>query len=1058
MQLYANFYKRFGLRNPQQLMVPTISKIDWFEFPRSSALHHYDFDGVKPTPSSTDFILRKINKPIMVNHITELSDTKGNPRKMPVVLTPMIREFHAKNKRFRLSVDPTAMIKDPMTLALFNYGYLNAKFKYVRSFYSDYFKWWNIQKTIWNNINSIASSSDRVQFIFFELPKLLPSVASLNNFSNAFNQNLLSVFSTKESLFILELWKWLGDDNSRNNSVFAALDSTNMNKVVLCLSDKSQTVYINLGVLNSWRKSSTDVEDESQDTITGVSKIKLSSADLQKRFLRMCLSIKQRAADEEIIVTDEPQDEIDETLDEDEDENIAVTRNTEVLQTRSNTLDESLDPNDAFDLDSEFTEDSILETSDKMLSTLDDDLKQIEVIEKKTVILDDEKDSVDAKKTKELIDQFTKELSIEEHLSKDLDALAEDGVITAAEYKRLSSSVSVYKQLTSPFNRAKTIEEDVVVTAEDTAVFSTEMADIANVPDKSMLKSTLVDYDQKYIRKVHRKDMLGMVTNLQKAGIIIQNYDVEHIPQITGDIEIHSIKIKPLQGQSSTIRFNMPVVDEDGNFKINGSKYKLRKQRTEIPIRKTAPNTVALSSYYTKAFVQRSEKRVNNYEMWLCNGIMDKGLQATDKSITDLKPGDSFDNTLVSPRVYSALSKRFRAFKSNQYQFLFTRKEILKIADEKLLKAIEKKGSIVVGYTDDNNILLMDKNNTIYEKTGEELKIVGTIEDIVGLPQSAAPVDFAEVKIAGKYIPLGVVLSYYVGLSTLLKMLGVSPRRVQTGQRAQLDSQEWSLVFNDETLVFNKDNKLACMILAGFREYHRTIRNFNVHVFDKRNVYFNVLEQNNIGARHIREMDLIDKLFVDPITAEVLKEMKEPQTFRGLLMRSAEMLLDDLHPDTTDMDYMRIRGYERFSGAIYSEMLGAIRTFNSKSAKANSRIEMNPYAVWKRITEDPSVSLLDEINPIENLKQIEAVTFAGTGGRIKRAMTKETRVYHPNDMGVISEATKDSSDVAINTYLSANPKLQSLRGLKSQFDMEQDGATSLLSTSALLAPGATNDD
>lgn len=1055
MQLYANFYKRFGLRTPQQLMVPTISKIDWFEFPRSSTFHHYDFDGVKPTPSSTDFILRKINKPIMVNHITELLDTKGNPRKMPVVLTPMIREFHAKNKRFRLSMDPSASIKDPMTLTLFNYGYLNAKFKYVRSFYSDYFKWWNIQKTLWSTLNSAAQGSDRVQFVFFEMPKLLPSVVSLNNFSNAFNQNLLNVFSTKEALLILELWKWMGDDTSRNNCVLAGLDTANMNKVVLVLTDKSQAVYVNLGVLNSWRKSSTDVDDESADQLGGVSKIKLSSADLQKRFLRMCLSLKQRAADEEIIETDidEPVD----TIDEDEEFDV-VKRNTEVLQTRSGRLDESVNPNEAFDLDSEFTEDSILETSDKLLSTLDDDLKQIEVIEKKTVVLDEEKEAIDAKKSKELIGQFTKELTIEEHLAKDLDQLAEDGVITAAEYKRLSSSTGMYKSLVSPFNRKKTIAEDVVVTPEDTAVFSTELADIANVPDKSMLKSSLVDYDQKYISKVHRKDMLGMVTNLQKAGIIIQSYDVEHIPQITGDIEIHSIKVKPLQGQSSTIRFNMPVVDEDGNFKINGSKYKLRKQRTEIPIRKTAPSMVALSSYYTKAFVQRSEKRVNNYEMWLCNSITDKGLQNVDKSVTNLKPGSSFDNSLKTPRVYSALSKRFRAFKSNQYQFLFTRKEILEFADEKLLKGIEKNGSIVVGISDDNNLLVMDKNNTIYERVNDELKIIGTIEDIVGLPQSAAPVDFAEIKIAGKYIPLGVVLSYYVGLETLMKMLGVTPRRIPTGQRAQLDAQEWSLVFNDETLVFSKDNKLACMILAGFREYHRSIRNFNVHVFDKRNVYFNILEQNNIGARHIREMDLIDKLFCDPITTEVLKEMGEPQTFRGLLMRSAEMILDDQHPDTTDMNYMRIRGYERFSGAIYSEMLTAIRAFNSKAAKANSRIEMNPYAVWKRITEDPSVSLLDEINPIENLKQTEAVTFAGTGGRIKRAMTKETRVYHPNDMGVISEATKDSSDVSINTYLSANPKLKSLRGLKSQFDIKDDGATSLLSTSALLAPGATNDD
>jgi hypothetical protein len=92
------------------------------------------------------------------------------------------------------------------------------------------------------------------------------------------------------------------------------------------------------------------------------------------------------------------------------------------------------------------------------------------------------------------------------------------------------------------------------------------------------------------------------------------------------------------------------------------------------------------------------------------------------------------------------------------------------------------------------------------------------------------------------------------------------------------------------------------------------------------------------------------------------------------------------------------------------------------------------------------------------LKENEAVTYSGTGGRGSRSMVKSTRIYHKNDMGVISESTVDSSDVAINVFTSANPVFNSLRGTADTFEMEKHGPASLLSTSALVSPGSTKDD
>ena len=73
-------------------------------------------------------------------------------------------------------------------------------------------------------------------------------------------------------------------------------------------------------------------------------------------------------------------------------------------------------------------------------------------------------------------------------------------------------------------------------------------------------------------------------------------------------------------------------------------------------------------------------------------------------------------------------------------------------------------------------------------------------------------------------------------------------------------------------------------------------------------------------------------------------------------------------------------------------------------------------------------------------------------------MVKRSRVFHPNDMGVISESTVDSGDVAISTFLTADPNFSSLRGLSRRYIPGVDGATKLISTAALVSPCADRDD
>lgn len=1060
---FEPFFRKWGIRNPQYLMAPRMPSIESFFFPKDSIHHYVVYDGVSKHPASDEYFYRDIQKKIFVNHITDLADQKGQPRKMAIPVMPLVREFHIKNKRFRLT-EKVETIKDENSLLTINYGFAPVGYKYVKSFYAEYYKWWNIEKTLWSTINNITNLTNRQNFIFVNLPKTLPSLARLNMFSGIFNQELVKRFNTPEYLFLLEMWKWLSEDH-RTESMMGNLTHQQLKRVNIVYQESGRFILINLGELNSWRAGS-DVEDQ---------KIKIDPQALQKRFLRMLMTLMENrtVVDAGLVEQEIDSGDTSETTDQDTESEIQdqPTRRSRIEEEQTEVVPEG--KTDFINLDDDTIDPVIEKTKSQqiqdLIDNLDNDLQALELIENEkdeNLILVDEEENKTAKEvsishTDKAIEfnYFNKDKTPEQRLIDLCNELADDGLMSASEYRRLINSAGNYQRIPSPYDNEKTLSEFGEIKPEDTVIAQTATTvDRETIIDKSMLSSSLLDFDERYIKNILPKDIVNMVTSAQNAGFIISKYEMEPIEDVMGKYEMHTIRIAPIQGQPSTLRFKLPAVNEDGTYQSNGVKYTLRKQRYDVPIRKIAPDRVSLSSYYGKTMVTRSDKKVNDYGNWLRTNIIAKGVDNSDVSLTNLTTGDVFVNNIDLPRSYTAISMGIRGFTAQGYNFNFDYNNRVEFFGQENIDTYEKNGYILVGEDIKGGLLLLDNNNTVYKNNEGAIVPVGTLESFIGLDIANSPVSFSQIKVFGKNIPLVLVLGYMYGLENLINVLKADVRRVASGQRLNLQDHEYAIAFSDETLVFSKEDELAAIIFAGFREYAKHIRNYSVYTFDKPNVYLNVLESNGIGIRYLREIDLMDKMFIDPITKEILTEMNEPTTFRGLIVRAAQLLLKDAHPHSLDMQFMRIRGYERFAGAIYTELVNSVRDHNSKSGKANYPIELNPYAVWKRIATDPSISLVNDINPIENLKQQEAVTYSGTGGRVSRSMTKESRAYHPNDMGVISEATVDSSDVAINTYTSANPMFVSLRGRAKKYNFDEPNPTSVLSTSALMAVGSDSDD
>ncbi len=1062
MLQHKEFMRRFGIVQPGQLVRPRIFSSAVMALPRDSILHYVGENLVEYGPSSDDQLLANITRLVFIDHVRELTSFQGNPRQASTQPDPLIQSYHRRYRKVRRLNRIDIATREDKNLLVNNYALLPHLYKYVRSFFTMYYTWSNIQATMWSKANERMADTTRQQFVRIRLPDSLPSLQQLRLAESRQTRDTLEAFNTPEKLAVLDLWAWVGEQ--RGNSHINRLDAKYLDRVNFMIMHKDHWFVLNLGRLETWRKTESNNKG-------------LPPSTLQLRVLKLLEYLIETNSQIGVTEVKPVITNIDDTVEVEDEETVGTGE-----------IEKQLD-----DL-AEFDQDEI-----KDLEVLHKDLDELleNIPQEDTTVFDEDGNVIEEAPVPEVANiNNTVKLgavrTLDGAIKAKADALADRGVITGADYRRLYKISEAYKSLKDPYGSNKSLEETLVIHHED-LVLPPEITipDSPEIMDKSMLESTVTNYDKLYTANLMKKDITAAVLSVQHAGVAVVGYDVERVVNAVSDFEIHTVQLQPAVGRSSTIRFRLPRVKEDGTFVSNGTRYRLRKQRSEVPIVKVSPTRVALTSYYSKLFVEKSDRSVFNYDKWISGRVVATALDKANTDISDIKISSVEDNNVKTPAIYSIMATRcasFTVWRDNWRDELPDNElwsDLVRSDDRRLpimfnfdvhgrfksplfpqdaVESLERSGKYIVTGRVGDDYVVVDYNDVFYINRQGTLHVLGRLEDVIGLDVERAPVPMAELKIFSKSIPIGIVLAYMVGLTPLIKALRLNPRRVPNGQRLNMMPDEYAVRFLDESLIFQKDDVKAALVFSGFNLYHNVIRNYGVHLFDKRDVYLNVLDANGIGIRYLRELDMMNAMWIDPITKSLLEEMGEPTEFIDLLLRATEMLATRYVPTKIEnpkanFDGLeRARGYERFAGVVYSKLVESIRTFNTKTAVSKAAISMNPHDVWVEITQDPAAELVNDISPIHNVKEKEVITFGGRGGRSQRSMVAEHRLYKESDLGFISEATVDSGQVAIITYLPPNAKFTSLRGTVKRFDKERDGSSAMLSSAALISPAADRDD
>lgn len=1060
MYKYKQFYKKAGILRYSDILSKKVIDAKSFEFPFNSVLHYIKNSNTFNSPSLLDSYLDKRSnttsgKTIVYNYFDfDVKTFKGTVIKRPITLNNIYKESVSIEPVFR-TIRPMAQIPAirERDLLVYNYCTINYMYKYTLNLYNKYYQWYNPLSCIVNNIiNSPEKFKYKNHFILFNIPDKLPNRLILNTGTKGLSKRIMDKMTTKDCYNILDIWTFLFP-KSTGTSLLKSFPDDLKPYITLLFCVNNNVISLNLSVLHNMIKDYTYIKSEFFDNkVTKYESRRVRDAIYL--LIVYLITVKESVEFENGDNTALSNINKNDVLPDDNEigkllESLGYTEDFEDTE----IIVEDIDDDDA----------PVINKEDEIVEIDENDIGDTDVIisedDQELMTINREYNSLNT-----LLSENTSDYSENQKFAiYKLDVLKEENYITKNEYN------SLVKRITERGDEKTITGESLIETLnsdkDDYTLkdSETKVNDTVAVLDKKLNKNVINTITKDYINDQFEKDLVRCIYGVEKSNILIDNLEKVERENILGSLTEYSFSLKCYGGKANKITFFIPKINEDGTFKLSGNTYYMRKQRGDLPIRKISNIEVSLQSFYGKLFVNKATLTKYNVGYWFKKKLTTKYIEETRSGNSSLSGVILFeiDNAGYKiPRDYGTVSRYVKSFTVNNITFYFDYEDRLNFlnASEDVVSIEKENDLVLVGINHSSNrFMFMDFQDRIFEYDGDKFVETKDIYNYVGLDRDDAPLEFTSLNLYNQRVPIVLLLCYYIGLSELLKLLKVQ-YSISDKKAVRVEKGYYKIIFSDITLIIKKDYGPNDLLLYGLKSMEKILSNLEHSILNSRSSFPIIFNKLELPISYVNEIRLLEDLFVDPITATVLKKMKEPQTFKGLLIRANEILVDDNYRNKNDIIEMYIKGYDRVAGMMYKEMVRAIKEHENRQFFGKSKVIIDPYSVLRKMNEDSTTVLIDDLNPIAQIKQTEDVSYTGEGGRSAMGITKDNRKFHESEIGIISESTKDNSNVGVTAYMTAIPKIDNIRGMVGEIDIENDSWGNILSTPALLMPFSTFDD
>lgn len=546
----------------------------------------------------------------------------------------------------------------------------------------------------------------------------------------------------------------------------------------------------------------------------------------------------------------------------------------------------------------------------------------------------------------------------------------------------------------------------------------TEKVDTTN---PNMTKISFPDFEKEYNEKLYTEDILNCVRTLNNKDIkiYIRDIKVEDTSNEMNLKETWTINLEDEHRTRHTLKFDVPIFYQDKYLILGGNKKIINKQQVMKPVIKSTPDSVRLCSNYSKIFVYRYGHK-STPDLEALRKVLE-GYKTTSTLI--LKKGNvsKTNANYLTTFDYDELSKYYReiGYKSSEreFHFLFDQNELQeKMKALHITKKDIPENSLCVGYIKDKKInkfypITVDYNTETISNTGYSIPsyiaslIGGEILEKFAQKKPGKKHIYSRAKIMKKFVPTVFLLSYFEGLSTVMRKAGIKYHFSDQKPKERVYMNQSIIKFADGYLIYENMPFSKQLLMNGLAECHT--EDYNFTDFDDKDVYIDLMEML-YGRRNIASAFMqFYEFFIDPKTEQILEMLGYPTKFTELMLYANDLLADNQFTTEIDMNCCRIRSNEIVMSFVYKGIADAYLRYKN-TVHNNNPVKMSVPQdfVLKELVTNQIVEDYSKLNPIVELEKSRVCTAKGPDGvNLSDAFTEEKRSYHDSMVGIFGIST-----------------------------------------------------
>jgi hypothetical protein len=589
----------------------------------------------------------------------------------------------------------------------------------------------------------------------------------------------------------------------------------------------------------------------------------------------------------------------------------------------------------------------------------------------------------------------------------------------------------------------------------------------SDIVDESIKQSTLSNFDEEYNKKQAMKDLTSIISSFSSSNYLPMTVDSFEMVDTSDDfkqVDTIYVKYKTDEGKRLSFVLDIPKIVDKRYFYLNGNKKVLTKQLFRLPIVKTKPDRVEITTNFNKITIERSGGKISRKNAYILKLLEDYKLNPNFK--IEYGANGISNSNFTNDFEYEELSEEITSIETIKYKIYFNREEMQKEID--LLDIPEdfvKKEMTPLGFDKLGGSMIFIKDEAVFSVKIEGEKTINKISDSLfnflytnilertdsdKLPQIGKSFVYTKMSILGTTYPVFAVLGMLNGITDILKRYKVDHKFSE--KKLPRDGEFVEVKFRDKYLYY-KDVTKNTLLLNVL--YMMNTEEYDYSDFDLDQPYLDFFIEKLDQPIYIKNtLKINTNIIIDPITKSVLSDLKMPTDIIDLLLLANTMLMNNSYRPQNDVRNYRIRGNEIVYAMMYYIVADAYLRY--QRARLNGRdaasLDIPKNVLISKLSMEPNVNDHSTLNPVLEMESIAQISAKGWRGiNLDDAFTLEVRAYDESMIGFISPNSTPQGNAGVSRALSYNPKITSIRGYIPDVQRDLLNAANMLSPTEMLS-------